>query len=344
MEVEQQPPAAGEPDLRIVTTVTNVVAPVLVFDRNGGYVNNIRPDQFHLFDNDVEQNIQVDVSYTPISLVILVQANANVDGLLPQVNKIGNLIGPQIIGDAGEAAVIAYDARIRTLQEFTSDFTKVTQAIKKIQPGSQSNRMVDAVVAGANLLRSRPGHRRRIMLLIGETRDLGSQSRARETLVTLQMNNIIFYAVDMSRFMNVLSAPAKVGRPDPLPPAMRPLPSSVPATPTTVAQTWGTNGGTAQFIPLLLEIYRDTKAIFKANPVEVFTQGTGGSEFGFHSQRTLEDALTGIGEQLHSQYMISYNPTNRDSGGFHPIRVDVADHPEIDKIVTRPGYWVGPRQ
>jgi VWFA-related protein len=246
-----------------------------------------------------------------------------------------------VIGDAGETAVIAYDARIRTLQEFTSDSDKVAQAVKKIQPGSQSSRMVDAVMAGTRLLQTRPKNRRRIMLLIGETRDLGSETRTRDALVALQMHNVEFYSVDMSRFINVLTAPARVGRPDPMPPAMRPLPSNVPATPTTVQQTWGTNGGSAEFIPLFVEIFRDAKAVFKANPVELFTKGTGGTEFGFHSQRTLEDALTAIGEQLHSQYTITYSPNNKNVGGWHTIQVQVVNHPEVDKIVTRPGYYIG---
>lgn len=338
----QQPPPVEPTGLTIPITVHNVQAPVTVFDREGGYVNNIRPEQFHLFDNDQEQNIQVDVTYTPISLAILIQSNAHVEGLLPQVNKIGNLIGPQVIGDAGEAAVIAYDSRIRVLQEFTSDTGKVTEAVKKIQPGSESNRMVDAVMEGTRLLRSRPSDRRRIMLLIGETRDLGSEGRAREALIDLQMNNIVFYPVDMSRFITTLKAPPRPSRPDPLPPAMHPLPPNVPATPNNVEQMYGTNSR-AEFVPALLEIYRDVKAIFIDNPVEVFTKGTGGTEFGFHSQRTLENALTAIGEQLHSEYTLSYAPNNREEAGFHQIRVEVTGHPEAGKIVTRPGYYLGPK-
>src|SRR6059036_931155 len=61
-------------------TVEEVTAPVLVFDREGNYVNGLQPNQFHLFDNGKEQNIQVDVSYQPISLVICLQVNAHVDG------------------------------------------------------------------------------------------------------------------------------------------------------------------------------------------------------------------------------------------------------------------------
>ena len=77
--------------------------------------------------------------------MLLIQANAHVDAILPQVNKIGNLIGPQVIGDSGETALIAYDSRIRLLQDFTTDQKKIALAVKTIQSGSESNRMVDAV-------------------------------------------------------------------------------------------------------------------------------------------------------------------------------------------------------
>ena len=202
-----------------------------------------------------------------------------------------------------------------------------------------SNRMVDGVVAGVRLLRSRPKDRRRIMLLIGETRDLGSESRTREALYDLQVNNVIFYAVDMSRFMTTLTAPPPVPRPDNRPPAMHPLPAGVPSTPTTVAQTYGLNGGRAEFLPLMVEIFKDVKAIFKDNPVELFTKGTGGSEFGFHSQRTLEEAIQRIGEELHSQYVITYTPDNPEECGFHTIAVDVPNRPDVKRVQTRPGYW-----
>jgi hypothetical protein len=123
---------------------------------------------------------------------------------------------------------------------------------------------------------------------------------------------------------------------------MHPLPPNVPATPSNVEQMYGTNAR-GEFVPALLEIYRDAKAVFVANPVEVFTKGTGGTEYGFHSQRTLENALTEIGEQLHSEYTLSYAPNNRDTAGFHPIRVEVQGHPEVGKLVTRPGYYLGPK-
>ena len=326
------------PPFRITTDV--VVAPVTVFDKDGGYISGIQPEQFHLFDNGKDQNINVDITYQPISIVIAVQANSHVESILPQVQKIGNLITPLVIGDQGEAAVIAYDSRIRKLQDFTSNPDLITQAVKKITAGSTANRMIDAVVEAASMLDKRPKNRRRILLLIGETRDLSSESRAREALIDLQLSNIVFYSVDMSRVMTSLTAPPPQPRPDPTPPAAHPLPSNVPATPTTVQQTYGTNGGRAEFVPLMVEVFKDVKAIFKDNPVELFTKGTGGSEFGFVRQRGLEEAIQRIGEELHSQYLISYSPNNKEEGGFHQITVEVAGRPDVQKIQTRPGYWL----
>jgi VWFA-related protein len=340
---QQEAPDLTPADYLIRVPVEVVTAPVIVYSREGGYVSGIRPDQFKLWDNRQPQQLTVDETFTPISLVIAVQANSHVQGLLPAVSRIGNLVQPLLVGDQGEVAVLAYDSRVRLLQDWTSDSTKVTEAVKKIYPGSTSNRMVDAVVEGTRMLRSRPKERRRVMLLIGETRDLGSESRARETAIAMQLANIMFYAVDMSRFITTLTAPPPVPRPNNLPPAMSPsIPSNYAATPTNVMIATGGDGSSAQFIPLMVELFRDAKAIFKDNPVELFTKATGGSEFGFHGTHTLEEALQHVGEELHSQYTITYHPTNRNEFGFHEIEIDVTGHPDVKRIQHRPGYWLGP--
>ena len=346
---QTQPPTSPtpseEPPLPTIRVgVEEVVAPVLVSDRTGANVDGLRPDQFRLYDNGKEQNIHVDVTFVPISMVIAIQANAGVERILPQVSRIGTLIAPEVLGNNGEASVIAYDSRIRTLQEFTSDPDKITQAVKKIYPGSTSNRMVDAVEEGIHQLRSRPKDRRRVLLLIGETRDLASEAKPRETLISLQVNNVAFYSVDMSRLIATLTAAPQPGRPDNLPPAMHSMPSNVAPTPTAVDQLYGTGDvGRAEFIPLMVEIFKDVKAIFKTNPVELFTRGTGGTEFSFFRQRGLEEAIEQIGADLHSQYLITYNPNNKQEGGFHEISAEVIGHPNY-RLQIRPGYWLATKQ
>src|ERR1041384_5622681 len=79
----------GEPtqdELRIPVSVDFVTTHALVFDRDGHYVNGLQSQDFRLFDNGKQQNIAVDVMFVPISLVICIQSNAHVQGLLPQVS------------------------------------------------------------------------------------------------------------------------------------------------------------------------------------------------------------------------------------------------------------------
>jgi VWFA-related protein len=343
-QTQQTQPTESQQEVTLpkISVTTNLVtAPVLVFGREGDFVNGLQPFQFHLFDNQKEQNISVDVSYVPISMVICLQVNSNVEGILPQVRKIGNMISPLLIGEQGEAAVIGYDSRIRTLQEFTSDPDKITKAVKDIYPGSSQNRMIDAVMTATQMLSRVPNNRRRIILLIGETRDKSSENRAREVLMEMELKNIMLYSVDMSRLVSTLTAKPDPGRQNTLPPAMSPhLPPGVPATPTTVQQATGFgNAGRAEFIPLLVELFKDVKAVFRDNPVELFTKGTGGTELSFYKQRGLEEAVQRIGSELHSQYFVTYRPSNLDEAGFHEISVTVAS-PEAKKVQTRPGYWI----
>src|SRR3974390_557454 len=70
----------GQP---IRVSVDNVVANVLVYRGDGNFVSGLLPDQFRLFDNGKEQNIHVDETFSPISLMILVQCNSRVEKILP---------------------------------------------------------------------------------------------------------------------------------------------------------------------------------------------------------------------------------------------------------------------
>ena len=73
--------------------------------------------------------------------------------------------------------------------------------------------MIDAVEESVRQLRTRPKNRRRIILLVSETRDRSSEARLKETLIAVQINNIDVYTVDISRVVTSLMAPADPGTP-----------------------------------------------------------------------------------------------------------------------------------
>jgi hypothetical protein len=63
--------------------------------------------------------------------------------------------------------------------------------------------------------------------------------------------------------------------------------------------------------------------------------------YSFATQRGLEDAITDIGKDLNSQYILSYQPTSAvmEEPGYHSIRV-LVNRPGL-VIRTRTGYWWG---
>jgi VWFA-related protein len=327
----------GESDRVIRQSVTVVVAPTTVTDKDGNYVHDLKPSQFVLYDNDKPQAIKVDESFAPISLVVAIQADAKVEPVIPKLQKIGTLVENLVAGDQGEVAILSFDHRLQVLQDFTGDATKLQEALKKLRPGSSSARLIDAVERSSQMLKSRSKDRRRIVLLICESRDKGSEGKLREALTTTQVDDVMVYALNMSRFYTETMSNPSIPRPDPIPPGARHVPAGAVNTPTSNAQLTGSQGYGANFIPLFAEIFRDAKGIFVDNPVEVFTKYTGGREMGFVSQKALENAVAEIGREIHNQYLISYNPDNKIEGGFHTIRVEVRGPYNVR---TRPGYWL----
>ena len=317
-----------------------VMAPTTVMNKaTGDYVNGLSAPDFELYDNDRMQKIEVDVSYIPISLVVAVQKSAQTTEMLPKIMRIANMLEGVITGEQGQISVLSFDHRIELLQDFTNDSEKIKTALGKLRPGSNSSRMNDAMMEATNLLRrsDREGKRRKIILLISETQDRGSEIKVRKVLNQLEMFNVIVYPVNMSRWLNKLTEKTPAPRPDPFPVASRPMPHGAAVTPTTIAQNTGASFG--NYSVLVKEVFTATKAIFVSNPQELYAKYTGGREHDFVSQRGLDDAIQKIGEELHSQYLLTYRPSDKtkEDGGWHKLQV-VVKRPGME-VRTRAGYW-----
>lgn len=320
--------------------VNVVVAPVTVTS-GGQFVNGLEARNFKLLDNGKEQDIKLDVSFVPISLVLAVQCSSNAHVFLPAIRKIGPLIEGLVTGKDGEAALLAFDHRMRTLQDFTSDGRLISKALESLNPGSSSHAMIDAVFSGTRMLRNRPKGNRKVLLMVTETIDRGSEGRMREALLEAQIHNIQIYTVNINRLVTTLTDKGQPPRFDPYAPGQRARIPGQPMTPSTNQAAFGISGNSANFTPLLVELFRQTKSIFFDNPAEVFTKYTGGREYSFINQNTLERVIGEIGEELHSQYLLSYSPNNQNEGGWHEIQVVTV--PSRHEVRTRPGYWMAAR-
>ena len=332
-----QQPGQPRPDINIRENVTVVIAPTTVRDRSGSFVDGLQLQDFELYDNGKLQKINADVRDEPLSLVVAIQKSSNLSDILPKIQKIGPMLNTLLAGQDGEVAIVAFDHRIQVAQDFTNEMEKVSEALKKLTPGSSNHALIDAEVESIRMLRKRPADRRRVLLLIAEKRDKGSELRAREALTEAQFANVSIYALDISTVVATLTAKPDIPRPQPIPTTAQHIPAGGALTPTTIEQN--TNNG--NYIPVFIDIFKAVKSIFVDDALDVFTRFTGGKQYAFVSEKSLERAVQGISEELHSQYMLSYTPNNQAEGGYHEIKV-VVNRPNLE-VRTRPGYWVAGR-
>jgi len=73
----------------------------------------------------------------------------------------------------------------------------------------------------------------------------------------------------------------------------------------------------------------------------LFTRTTGGRSLNFLKKSALEHAIQLVSEEVHRQYILSFQPQGGQPGTFHAIRVEVKTRPELH-AKTRAGYWVLP--
>jgi VWFA-related protein len=89
---------------------------------------------------------------------------------------------------------------------------------------------------------------------------------------------------------------------------------------------------------LLLRDFMATSGVGPGVASKMSTE-TGGRVIDVHNNKTLEKAFDEIAEELSSQYVLGYYPTNeKRDGTFRKIQVEVISHPDA-KITARKGYY-----
>jgi hypothetical protein len=91
----------------------------------------------------------------------------------------------------------------------------------------------------------------------------------------------------------------------------------------------------------LTAIFTEPARLGKKNAALELAEYSGGRKLSFATLRGLEQDLGRTGEELHSQYLLTYTPSSRKPG-FHTIAVKLKDRPDA-MIRARPGYWAAER-
>jgi VWFA-related protein len=311
-----------------------VSVPAIVTDQKGRSVNDLEAADFVLLDNGRSQQLVVDTLSTgtaPIALVIAVQSSGISVPVLEKVRKIGAMIQPLVTGERGCAGLVSFSERVQWHEECTANADRLSRAFYEIRPGeSKSARMLDAVHQSIARLRKRPNVRR-VLFLVSESRDRGSESELNTVLLDAQAAGVTIYAATYSAFKTGFTS--KASKNDPVadriePPATRSEPLSakgrVPIPPPE------------ERVDILGEI-GELVRLGKVKTSEVLTRTTGGITFSFARQKGLETAIEKLGSELHSQYILSFTPVGSEPG-FHRLEVLVPARPHV-QIRARPSYW-----
>jgi VWFA-related protein len=340
--VEKAPPA-----IKVRTVLVNT--PVTVRSEKGEMVHDLEETDFRVTDNGVLQKItHFNLGGDPIALVVVVEKSSRIASALPQIRKAGILISQTVTGPTGEAAVVGYDDEVSTLLDFTSSGDALDTAISRLQEGTWGTRLFDAMSKAVEMLSARPevsetdlGHRR-VMLVIGEAHDSGSEAKLGEVLRRAQLANVTIYAVGISSTKADLKRkPAETG-PAPVAPEGTypvPPPPGTVQTPTT-GDTSQPQGG--NLLALAIWAVQHAKDQVTSHQLEIAAAATGGTHVSTWKDRTIEKVIDEMGGELHSQYTLTYTPSGDVTDGYHEISVTVSKEKERGlKVRARPGYYLG---
>src|SRR5215470_2644532 len=142
--VEKAKPEAQDPGATIKIDTTLVTIPVRVLDRDGKYIPNLTRRDFHLFEDNVEQDIaDFNSIEAPFHVALLLDTSRSTSFKLGDIQKAALAFIDQLHPD-DRVMVVSFDSDIYIDAEFTSDREQLRQAIRRTRTGS-STRLYDAV-------------------------------------------------------------------------------------------------------------------------------------------------------------------------------------------------------
>ena len=327
---------AQESTGRFTVEVETIVVNVLVTDRNGKPLLGLQKENFRVFEDGVEQEIQnffpVDA---PFSVGLLLDTSRSTVGKLARIQDSAIEFLDQIHPD-DEVMVISFDDEVYLDSDFTRDKGAVERAIKMTRSG-QRTQLYEAVYLGMQQLREQP--HRKVMVLFTDGVDTNSpSSSAQETVDVAKEAEVTIYTIffntkadALARLRNRgLGGPGPSGAP-PSGPFPFPLPMPTPRRdPRDPGGRYPDEEGREQVDRMYLHAQ-----YYLSQLAEI----TGGARFDAAGNLSdLEEAFSKIAEEMRSLYTIGYVPSNsQEDGKFREIKVQV--NLEEGRVRTRQGYY-----
>jgi Ca-activated chloride channel family protein len=279
--------------LRINTAL--VTLNVRVIDRNNRPIDNVRQNDFHVFEDGVSQPIE---SFTreevPISYALAVDTSGSLRSQLQGVVDAGKtIINSNKPGDETFLVRFISSDKIETVQDFTANKDLLMDGLDSLYVEGGQTAIVDAVYLTAeHVAEYKKGNdsdrRRRAMIVITDGEDRSSFYSQEKLFARLREEDVQIYVIGFVRELDKDSG-------------------------------------------LIRKSPRD-KAVSLINKLAT---ETGGRAFFPESLSELPQIANEIVRDLRTQYVLAYNPTNKlRDGSFRSIRVAVEDGASRDHRIA----------
>ena len=296
------------------TAESNVVlVPILVKGQDGDPVYGLSSDDFVVEDDGAVESARLDEAAEgePISLMVAIQCGRRAKHEFGRIRGLGSMLDPILRQGETEAALLVFDSGLELRRDFTRDAGAIEAGLQELAPGDKGAVILDAVDYSVKLLDKRPRGRRRVLLLISETRDHGSHFATPEDVVSLiGASNTAVYALAFS-----------------------------PGVSNVLDTARGTNqdeiGPTADVLAVLALAAQ----AMRKNVAKTIAAQTGGEYQWFETEKAFEAHMMEFTNHLHSRYLLSFEP-NDPHPGLHRIRVHLKE-PAKGTVLARSNYWAG---
>lgn len=312
------PSAHGQEEPTFRTQSNVVLVPALVRDKSGEIVYGLQAKDFIIEDDGVVQTVHLDESAEsePVSLVVAVQCGRRADYELPRMQGLASMLDPLLSQPDSKIALVAFDSQVHALENFTSDRSTVEHELHALQSGDGGAAILDAVNYSVKLLDEVPQNRKRVLLLISETRDHGSHSATIDDVIkAIGNSNTVVYTLAFSPSKsNVLDTLKGKNNPD-----FHPEQTEVHEGPDLLA-------------PFLL-----AAQAMRKNSAKAIASLSGGEYQMFDSAKGFDARMNDFSNHLHSRYLLSFQPSH-PRPGLHQLTVRLKE-PGNTTILARTSYW-----
>ncbi|HEV7890484.1 MAG TPA: VWA domain-containing protein [Pyrinomonadaceae bacterium] len=361
-----------EDDSEAVKVETNLVTlPVVVSDRGGRYVPDLKAEEFNVSEDGAEQKVSFFATVSePFHVVLLIDTSASTTAeKMRQVQEAAVTFVNNLQTD-DRVKVVSFDDDVRVLCDFTGDRATLASAIRATRPG-KGTRLYDAFDLAYRSLRRVKGRKAVVMLTDGV--DWHSDSRTYDdNRRALEESDVVVYpvrfdtraeteqlareqsqggqSVDLGTIFGGKVPGLPGGGTIKVNPRGRRTtdprdtgdssrdasrgggPGGTDTFPTTTTSRRPEDPGEESIRSLMNRIYK-----LADDYLDEIARTSGGRLVRADNNLMLPRAFQQIAEELRTQYSLGYYPTNAErSGKFRKIRVrttrkDVA-------VRTRPGY------